>query len=230
MSSGKMQKSKATKMSTVLLALLIAAALSLTLAVPAVACIGSHSSLQPSSTSAVANRTIQITGTIVNSGGWRVVSEFVIIAINEETNERTEKEHAEMGTFTITIQVPAFAGDNDSIEIRVLSPDEATIYGNTTLKLSDLNHTVSYSTVVTLETTPPNYNWLVLILMFVIFVCILAGYILFTKWLVIQAVLRRSNEIMIERSGGDVARDTAQGSDDEEDDEEDDEASSKEQP
>ena len=219
--SGAIGMSLTKTLGAITAALLISTVLALTpLATEIEAADGRCASL-PSSVSASTNRTVNITGEVIGTDGWRIVNEFLAVAINNETGEESPPEYVVMGLFTIAIQVPTFAIDNATIDIRILSPDLATLYANATLKLNNTNHTSSYFLKLTVANPPPNYNGLLLIVLVLVFALILAGYILFTKWLVAQAVLRRANEIMIEKERLQYGNAIEEGDDDEDDAEED---------
>jgi hypothetical protein len=173
----------------------------------------------PASVEAVATHAINITGEVVDVDGFLIVSEFIAVAENSGNGKRVISEAFYEGRFQLTLYVPGFADDNQTIDIQVLSPDQQTVYGNKSLLLANLNETYGYPIVIKVANPPPNYSWLILIICVVIFSLILAGYILFTKWLVGQAVLRRADEIMIKRRMGEENFD--ENSVDEADDEED---------
>jgi hypothetical protein len=145
-----------------------------------------------------AGHDINITGEAVGTDGYLILSDFVAAAVNS-TGKRTLSDQFGAGQFTIQLNVPGFAQDNETITIQVLSPDGNTLYGNTSLKLVNSNHTSVYAVEILVANPPPNYNGLLLVIFLVVFSLILAGYILFTKWLIGQAVLKRADEIMLRR-------------------------------
>lgn len=204
------------RLNAVLSAFLISTALALTAVCPAGSADNDQLASHLSISSATTNRTINISGEIVDTEGWRIVDDFIVIAVNNVTSEKTTPKYSDRGAFTIQIQVPAFAEDNQSVEIRILSTDQLTLYANTTLRLNNTNHTSSFYVKMIVANPPPNYNWLIIVLLLIVFSCILASYILFTKWLVAQAVLRRANEIMIKRysSGNEEIQEGKEDSDD----------------
>ena len=171
---------------------------------------------EPASAEAVASHIVNVTGIVMDAEGYRILSDFIAVAVNNATGKRVLSDPFNNGNFLITLYVPGFADDNQTIDIQAMSLDQKTVYGSTLLVLADLNNTSSYSLVVTVSNPPPNYNWPILIVAFLIFSMILAGYILFTKWLVGQAVLMRANEIMIKNRVGEENFD--ENSTDEQDD------------
>ena len=171
---------------------------------------------EPASAEAVTSHIVNVTGIVMDAEGYRILSDFIAVAVNNATGKRVLSDPFNNGNFLITLYVPGFADDNQTIDIQAMSLDQKTVYGSTLLVLADLNNTSSYSLVVTVSNPPPNYNWPILIVAFLIFSMILAGYILFTKWLVGQAVLMRANEIMIKNRVGEENFD--ENSTDEQDD------------
>jgi len=157
---------------------------------------------EPASAEAVTSHTVNVTGVVVDAEGYRILSDFIAVAVNNATGKRVLSDPFNNGNFLMTLYVPGFADDNQTIFIQVMSIDQKTMYGSALLVLADLNSTSSYSLVVEVATPPPNYNWLILIIAVLIFSMILAGYIIFTKWLVGQAVLMRVNEVMIKNRTG----------------------------
>jgi hypothetical protein len=180
----------------------------------------------PALIESVYSHSVNVTGQVIDSEGYRILSDFVAVAVNNATGDRVLSNAFNTGEFRVTIYVPGFADDNQTIYVQVMSKDQKTIYGGRALVLSDLNHTSAYALTVTVPNPPPNYNALILIFLFLLFALILAGYILFTKWLVRRAVLMRADDIMIKRSGGienqdpmDVDGDDEQGEEEESEDE-----------
>lgn len=173
--------------------------------------------LAPASAEATSH-SITISGEVKDSDGFFIVSDFVAAAVNNATGLRILSDPFSDGRFTIRFSVPGFAQDNQTIDVQVLSPDGSTLYGITSVLLSNTNHTSIFPVVVSVANPPPNYNWLIVIVLLMIFSLIWAGYILFTKWLVGQAVLRRASDIMIQRTQGaeQVDGDEQGGSEDEE--------------
>ena len=157
---------------------------------------------EPASADAVTSHTVNVTGLVVDAEGYRILSDFIAVAVNNATGKRVLSDPFNNGNFLITLYVPGFADDNQTIFIQIMSVDQKTVYGSALLFLADLNSTSSYSLVVAVANPPPNYNWLILIAAVLIFSMIIAGYILFTKWLIGQAVLRRTDEILIKNRMG----------------------------
>lgn len=174
------------------------------------------------------NRTVNITGQVFGTDNYYVVADFVAVAVNNATGERVKSNPFNSGQFLISFKTPAFATDNQTLWVQVLSIDEKTNYGNASLKLGNLNHTSSYPVLVTVYNPPPNYNLLLVIILMLLFSLILASYILFTKILVAKAIMRRANEIMIERNPVVPNPMLADGPDEDSDDDEADEDESEE--
>jgi len=174
----------------------------------------------PASAEAVTAHTVKINGEVVSTDNYLIVSDFVAVAENKANGMKALSAPFNEGKFSIDIVVPEFADDNQTIYIQVLSLDQKTVYGNKSLVLADLNETSVYAVSITVASPPPNYSALFLIVGILVFAIILASYILFTKWLIAQAVLRRANEIMLRRSGFEGQMETEVGGDDEEEEEE----------
>jgi len=174
-----------------------------------------------------AGHDINITGEVLGTDGYLIVSDFVAAAVNS-TGGRTLSNQFSAGQFTIELNVPGFAKDNQTIDIQVLSPDGKTLYGNTSLKLANSNNTPVYAVEIMVANPPPNYNGLMLLIMLLVFSLILAGYILFTKWLVGQAVISRADEILLKRGMG--QGETGETADDEKAEEETDNGETEDDP
>jgi len=167
----------------------------------------------------VANRTVNITGQVFGTDNYYVVADFVAVAVNNATGVKVQSNPFSNGQFVISFKTPAFATDNQTLWIQVLSIDKNTNYGNESLKLNNLNHTSSYSVLITVFNPPPNYNFLLVIVLMFLFALILASYILFTKYLVAKAIMKRAEEIMIKRNPVLANPMLSDGSDEESDDE-----------
>jgi hypothetical protein len=171
------------------------------------------------SVESAANRTVNITGQVFGTDKYYVIADFIAVAVNNATGVRVQSNPFNNGQFVISFKTPGFATENQTLWVQVLSIDEKTNYGNASLKLNDLSHTSSYSVLITIFNPPPNYNLLLLIILVFLFSLILASYILFTKYLVARAVMKRTREIMIERNPVVANPMLSDGSDEESDDE-----------
>lgn len=169
----------------------------------------------PALAEAIDSHTINITGEVIDTEGYLIVSDFVAAAVNNATGKHVLSNTFNSGQFVMQLNVPDFAEDNQTIDIQVLSLDGSVVYGNASLRLVNLNHTSAYPVTVSVANPPPNYNWLLIILLILGFSLVLSGYILFTKWLIRQTVLKRANEIMIQRNLGEAKTDDTPSDDDE---------------
>jgi len=71
--------------------------------------------------------------------------------------------------------------------------------------LMNVNSTAVYEIEIFIANPPPDYSWLWIVVFIVIFGGILAGYAMFTRWMITKMVVRRANEIRLDewkRHGG----------------------------
>lgn len=151
------------------------------------------------------NKTVYISGIAIDTRGYLVIAPFRVIVRNVATDQFKDGGTFQEGRFNVSIDVPAFAQENQTLRIDITSPDGKIQYGNTTLLLTNLNAISMYEVSVTIASPPPSYSWVWVIIFVIAFGLILAGYAMFTRWLVGKLVLRRADQIRLEewkRKGG----------------------------
>lgn len=157
------------------------------------------------SSSGVNDSTKYILGITIDTKGYLVIPPFRVIVKNLDTDQFKDGGTFEGGQFNVSITVPTFARENHTLRIEITSTDGKMQYGNTTLLLTNVNATTIYEVEVLIPNPPPSYSWVWVIVFVLAFGLILAGYAIFTRWLVGKMVLRRADQIRLEewkRKGG----------------------------
>ena len=145
------------------------------------------------------NYTVNVTGEVIDTDGFLVIADFSVELINNRTDLRLQSEQFGYGVFRVPVVIPKDALENDTLTVRVLSLDGQTVYGTSYLKLNDTAPDRAFFVQVLVENPPPNYNGLLIVILVIIFALILAGYIIFMKWLIGRMVMKRADEILIKR-------------------------------
>jgi len=145
------------------------------------------------------NFTVNVTGEVVDVDGFLVFADFYAELINNRTDLRLQSAPFGEGVFHVPIVIPRDAIDNDTFTVRVLSRDGQTVYGTSYLKINNTAPDQEFPVMVVVENPPPNYNGLLVIVLLIIFALILAAYIFFVRWLIGRMVIKRANEIMIDK-------------------------------
>lgn len=151
------------------------------------------------------NDTKYISGIVINSKGYLVISPFRVIIKNLNMDKFKDGGTFEEGRFNVSFDVQFFATENDTLRIEITSTDGKIQYGNTTLLLANLNSTTTYEVEVLIVNPPPSYSWVWVVIFVLAFGLILAGYAIFTRWLIGKIILRRADQIRLEewkRKGG----------------------------
>lgn len=152
------------------------------------------------------NNTVYINGIAIDAKtGYLVIASFRVIVKNIDTDQFKDGGLFDDGHFNVSISIPAFAEENQTLRVEVTSPDGKIQYGNTTLVLTNVNPTSIYEVTVSINSPPPSYSWVLVIVFVIAFGLILAGYAIFTRWMVGKMVLRRADQIRLEewkRKGG----------------------------
>jgi hypothetical protein len=146
--------------------------------------------------------TVNISGDVIGTDYYLITADFKAEVINNRTDLHLYSEPFGHGRFTVSIVIPRDAVDNDTFNVRVLSVDGTTVYGETNVTLNDTAHNRDFPVEILVLNPPPNYNGILIIALLLIFALILAGYIFFVRWLIGRMVLKRAGEIMIERQTG----------------------------
>jgi len=152
------------------------------------------------------NKTVYINGIAIDAKtGYLVIASLRVIVKNDDTDQFKDGGLFDDGHFNVSISIPTFAEENQTLRIEVTSPDGKILYGNTTLLLTNLDSTTVYEATVSIKSPPPNYSWVWVIVFVIAFGLILAGYAIFTRWMIGKLVLRRADQIRLEewkRRGG----------------------------
>lgn len=151
------------------------------------------------------NDTKYISGIVIDSRGYLVIAPFRVILRNLDMDKFKDGGTFQEGRFNVSFDIPSFATENDTLRIEITSTDGKIKYGNTTLLLTYLNSTTTYEVEVLIVNPPPSYSWVWVIIFVLAFGLILAGYAIFTRWLIGKIILRRADQIRLEewkRKGG----------------------------
>ncbi len=157
----------------------------------------------PISTAATGSTyTVNISGDVIGTDFYLITADFKAELTNNRTGLHLYSEPFGHGLFTIPVTIPRDAVDNDTLNIRVLSLDGLTNYGESNITLNDTAHNRNFTVEILVLNPPPNYNGILIVALLIVFALILATYIFFVRWLIGRMVLKRAGEIMIERQTG----------------------------
>ena len=149
-------------------------------------------------------KTVNISGEVVDRRDYLVVAPFRANIANPANDQYLNAKFSE-GRFNISIQIPTFAQENQTLIINITSEDGAIEYGSSQLVLTNVNSTSTYEIEILIANPPPNYSWIWIIIFVFTFGLILAGYAVFTRWMIGRMVLKKADRIQLDewkRKGG----------------------------
>lgn len=146
--------------------------------------------------------TVNISGDVIGTDYYLITADFKAEIINNRTSLHLFSEPFGHGHFTIPVQIPRDADENDTFNVRVLSLDGTTVYGETNVTLNNTAPGKNYPVEILVVNPPPNYNGILILVLLVAFALIIAMYIIFVRWLIGRMVIKRASEIMIDRQMG----------------------------